>query len=344
MISRQRLQQAAEQGLIPEHAIDPLYRFLQQPETLPDGKACSTEPEPQGEEPLRFIRSFGDVFITVGIVLLNLGIGMMNLKGTEHLIAAGGFLLMAEWLVRVRRLALPGIALLLSILALIAQSFEAFDLTHAEQAGLIAAASALFYARYRMPFSLLPLAASLLTAGFLLADIPWLELPRWFGLAGLMVFAVALWLDSRDPQRCSYLSDSAFWLHLLAAPLMVHGAMIHLLLNSDAEWVQAIGREPLMILFFTLFFLLALLLDRRAMLISTELYVIYAITRLIDGQWNAPQNLVMYIMLALGLFVIFFGAYWYGARRLAWGWLEGTALARYLPPFERQNGATGQPR
>ena len=347
MLSRHQLEQAAEQGLLQPEQIDPLYRFLTAPETLPDGEACDAEPAVEGEEPLRFIRSFGDVFITIGIVLLSLGVGMMDLRGAENLIPAAGLALMAEWLVRVRRLALPGIALLLAMLSFIAQSFDAFALSDVQQAGLIALASALFYARHRMPFSLLPLTAALLVCGLLLMDIPWEQMPRWFGLAGVLVFIVALAFDFRDPLRCSYLSDSAFWLHLLAAPLMVHGAMITLLLEDlgGAQWIDSIGRETLMILFFFGFFLLALLLDRRAMLISTQLYVIYAVTRLIEGQWNSTQNIIMYIVFALGLFVIFFGAYWYRVRRLVWGWVGGTAAGRFLPPFgQSDNRATDRPR
>lgn len=340
MTDRKQLERAAEQGLLRPEQVEPLWHFLQAG-ALPrdeEGEICEFEPAVTSEEPLRFIRSFGDIFITVGIVLVALGLDMMNLQGAENLIPAAGFALLAEWLVRVRRLALPGIALLLAMLTFIAYSFSAFDLSALQQAALIALASGFFYLRHRMPFSLLPLVAAVLACGFLLADVPLQQLPRWFGLAGVLVFALALFFDSRDPMRCSYLSDNAFWLHLLAAPLMVHGAMITLLLNDDAAWIQAFGRENLMIAFFVAFFLLALLLDRRALLISTELYVIYAVTRLLQGQWNAPENIIMYLVFALGLLVIFFGAYWYRARRLVWGWLSRYPVARYLPPFELNDG------
>ena len=336
MIDQSKLQQAAKLGLLQPEQVDPLFRFLQSGETdhIENAETCDFEPSDSTEEPLRFIRSFGDVFITIGIILLSLGLGMMKFQGVASLLPAAGFALLAEWLVRVRRLALPGIALLLAMLAFIADSFDAFGLSNVEQAALIALASGLFYLRHRMPFSLLPLVASLLACAFLLAEIPLEQLPRWFGLAGLLVFALALFFDTRDPQRSSYFSDNAFWLHLLAAPLMVHGAMITLLLNDDAGWIQAVGRENLMLLFFALFFLIAILLDRRALLISTQLYVIYAATQLIEGRWNNTENIVMYLVFALGLFVIFFGAYWYRVRRLVWGWVANYPIARWLPPFE----------
>ncbi len=65
------------------------------------------------EEPLKFIRSFGDVFITLGVVILVIAINMLPLSGYLYLIPVLGFVLVAEWLVRVRRLALPGIAILI---------------------------------------------------------------------------------------------------------------------------------------------------------------------------------------------------------------------------------------
>ena len=291
-------------------------------------------PNLRAEEPLRFIRSFGDISITVGIVLAAAGLARTDWLGIENLIPVAGFALLAEWLVRVRRLALPGIALLLVMLAFIGNSFSAFDLSSLQQAALIALASGLFYLRHRMPFSLLPMVTALVVSGFLLADIPFEQFPRWFGLAGLPVFALALFYDIRDPRRCSYLSDNAFWLYLLAAPLVVHGTMVTLLVENDAAWIQTIGREYLMIAFFVAFFLMALMLDRRALLISSNLYVIYAVTRLIHGEWHAPDNIIMYLVFTLGMMVIFFGAYWYRVRRLVWGWLDRYPLARYLPPFD----------
>ena len=41
-------------------------------------------------------------------------------------------------------------------------------------------------------------------------------------LLGIGVFLFAMWWDASDPVRQTRRSDVAFWLHLLAAPLIVH--------------------------------------------------------------------------------------------------------------------------
>jgi hypothetical protein len=105
------------------------------------------------------------------------------------------------------------------------------------------------------------------------------------------------------------------------------------MLFSDQAWIQAMGKEAIIIAFFSTILLLALLLDRRAMLISTQLYMIYALTQLLQGQLNSTQNILIYILMAVGLFVIFFGTYWYKTRRIVFGFLSGSIISRYVPDF-----------
>jgi len=114
---------------------------------------------------------------------------------------------------------------------------------------------------------------------------------------------------------------------------MVHGAMVSMLF-SDQAWIQAIGKEVIIVTFFSAILLLALLLDRRAMLISTQLYIIYALTQILQGQLDSTQNILIYILMALGLFVIFFGTYWYKTRRLIFGFLSESVISRYIPDLE----------
>ena len=322
MISKVTLQKAAEQNIIEATQVEPLYQFIQQ-------QADSSSNN--REEPLKFIRSFGDVFIALGIILLVIAVNMSELTGYYYLLPAAGFVAVAEWLVRVRRLALPGIAILLAILFFVNKAIE-LDQANAAvlRLGLLSLTSLLFYLRYRMPFSLLPLAASLVAMVINQIGFDVIEYPIIFVGLGLVVFVVAMWFDSQDTNRQSHLSDSAFWLHLLAAPLIVHGAMVSMLIN-DQGWLQSINKELLIVLFFSGFFLIALLIDRRAMLISTQLYVIYALTQLLQDQLDSSQNIMIYILMALGLFVIFFGTYWYKTRRLVFGFLADSLISRYIP-------------
>jgi len=328
---KHKLQQAADQGIIHPEQVEPLFLFL--------NTSAVPSAELNAEEPLKFIRSFGDVFITLGVVLLVIAINMLALDGYTYLIPVAGFVIMAEWLVRVRRLALPGIGILLAILYFVNKAIH-FDHEHATTLGIatLCVTSLLFYLRYRMPFSLLPLATGIVTIVVIQIGIDVMENPIIFVALGLVVFAIAMVFDALDPSRVTHLSDSAFWLHLLAAPLIVHGAMVSML-TSDLTWIQSMNKEILMIIFFSGFFLLALLVDRRALLISTQLYAIYALTQLLQEQLSSSQNIVMYVMIGLGLFVIFFGTYWYLARRLIWGFLAGSRVSRFLPDFSlRERG------
>jgi hypothetical protein len=327
MISRQQLQQAVEQQILQPEQLEPLYQFLQHRE-------LSTATEDPREEPLRFIRSFGDVFITLGILLLVFAINMAQLSGYQYLIPVAGLVLISEWLVRVRKLALPGIALLLAILFFINKAI-AFDHLHATTLGLaiLSFSSLIYYLRYRMPFSLLPFAAGLVAMVIIQSGLKVLENPIIFAGLGLAVFVLAMVFDMLDTRRVSQLSDSAFWLHLLAAPLIVHGTMFSII-TSQHEWIQSINLETIILLLFAIFFLLALLIDRRAMLISTQLYILYAATQLLQQQFGNTQNIVMYLLLGLGFFVIFFGSYWYLARRLLFGFLAGSAISRLVPDLK----------
>lgn len=323
MISKSLLYKAVDQNLLTENQVDPLYQFIRQ-QDLPDIVS-------EQEEPLKFIRSFGDAFISIGIVLLVLAINMAELSGYLYFIPVAGFVLISEWLVRVRKLALPGIAILMAILFFVNKAID-FNHQQATTFGLaiLSFTCLLYYLRYKMPFSLLPLTAGLISIVVIQAGWDVFKTPIIFSVIGLFIFIVAMIFDMSDTSRVSHLSDSAFWLHLLAAPLMVHGTLFTML-TSDQQWIQSINAEIIIVSFFVLFLLLALLIDRRAMLISTQIYVIYAVTQLLQNQISGTQNVLMLVLMGLGLFVLFFGTYWYLARRFIFGFLSGTVINRYVP-------------
>ena len=329
MISKSTLQKAAEKNIINKDQIEPLYQFIK--------NENSTDTNLNTEEPLKFIRSFGDVFIALGIILLVISINMTSLNGLYYLIPAVCFIFIAEWLVRKRRLALPGIVILLAILFFINKAFS-FDNDNATTLGLgiISLSSLLFYIRYKMPFSLLPLAASLIAITIIQIGLDVLNNPLIFVALGLSTFIIAMWFDSRDTRRESHLSDNAFWLHLLAAPLIVHGAMLSLI-TSDNQLTHSFSNDALMLLFFSGFFLIALFVDRRAMLVSTQLYAVYALTQLLQSDIIDSQNIMIYVLMALGLFVIFFGTYWYKTRRIIFGFLNSSKISQYVPNMETRD-------
>jgi len=329
MITKRNLEKAAEKNIIQPEQIEPLYQFLheQSADSVSDNR----------EEPLRFIRSFGDVFITVGVIFLMISINLTSVSGMYYFIPAAAFVLLAEWLVHVRRLALPGMAILLSILFFVFKAITSENETSTLLGfAIIAVTSLLFYFRYKMPFSHLPLAASLVAMFIIMLDVNALKNPIVFAVFGIVIFVVAMWFDSRDTERVSHLSDSAFWLHLLASPLLVHGLMLSML-TSEQAWLSVLNKEVMILSFFAVFFLTALFVDRRAMLISTQLYMIYAVTQILRDSSANTEDIVIFVLIALGMFVIYFGAYWYKSRRFIFGFLAGKAITRYVPDLNIQD-------
>ena len=333
MISKSTLEKAAQRHIITADQVDPLYNFIcNEP---PDAVDSSPLAADNREEPLKFIRSFGDVFITLGIVLLVLAINMTAVRDYYYLIPMVAFIGIAEWLVRVRRLALPGIAILLAILYF-AHKTVTSGLQDTSLVGfaVVSICSLLFYLRYKMPFSLLPLAAGLVAMAVVQIGLDVVLNPEILIVFGLIIFAVAFWFDTRDTQRISHLSDNAFWLYLLASPLIVHGVMVSMLLSNQPIF-DSLNKELLIIIFFSFFFLVSLLIDRRAILISTQIYVIYALTKLLQNNLNDPQNVLIYVFIGLGLFVIYFGTYWYKTRRFIFRFLQDSAISRYIPSLDK---------
>lgn len=330
MITKDSLEKAVERKIIQADQVEPLYEFLHQ---QPVDKVSDSR-----EEPLRFIRSFGDIFITVGIIFLVISINISSISGLSYLVPAAGMVLLAEWLVRIRRLALPGMAILLSLLYFIFKAITyGSDTSLIPGLSIVAVTSLLFYLRYKMPFSHLPLAASLVAIFIISIDVKAFENPIVFAISGLVVFATAMWFDSKDTERVSHLSDSAFWLHLLASPLIVHGLMISVL-SSEQAWLNILNKEIMILCFFAVFFSIALFVDRRAMLISTQLYMIYAITQIIRNSSANVSEILVFVFIGLGLFVIYFGAYWYKSRRFIFGFLSGKPITRYVPDLNIQDG------
>ncbi len=320
MLTKQLLNKAADKGIINSQQVNALLAFIK-------------EEAEGGEEQLRFVRGFGDVFITLGVILVAMSFNLIGITGYYYLLPIAVFVISAEWLVRVKRLSLPGIALLICIIYFVNQFFT---ITGQEKSlinlSIIAATSFGFYLRYKMPFSLLPLAVSIIAMLVYATGTDIMQHPFILSIYGVLLFSTAMWFDARDTKRQSYLSDSAFWLHLIAAPLISHGIMVTLLLAEHGSMLSNIS-DFIIVGFFLTFFLTALFIDRRALLISSTAYAIYAVTQIAKGQFADVQSLIAFIFMAFGIFVVLFGTYWYKARTLIFGWLAGSKIARYVPGF-----------
>ncbi len=343
MISDAVLEQGVVRGILTNEQVKSL-------RTLARDMAAVAAPEPEDDEKLRFVTGFSDIFVTLGLGLFLGALGyfasLSNPLATWSVLAVASWLL-AEFFTRRRRMALPSIALL----ALFAVSvFETagllltwFSMGVLETTGsligwglgegrrwiIVAAAlitagmSVLHYLRFRVPITIAAGAAALVVAliGLLFAVFP--DAPKGtialaiFG-AGCGVFALAMRFDLSDPERVTRRNDIAFWLHLLAAPLIVHPVISQFV---SGELMSQLWTAITVLAIFVLLGAVAVVIDRRAMLVSGLAYAGYAFSSLIK-QVGFTDQTVPATVLILGAFVLLLSAGWRPVR---------SALLRLLP-------------
>ena len=142
-------------------------------------------------------------------------------------------------------------------------------------------------------------------------------------LLGVATFLFAMWWDASDRKRETRRSDVAFWLHLLAAPLIVHPVFWLLgLTEGAASTLDAFA----VILLYVLIGLVALAIDRRALLVSALAYVLYALNMLFR-EYGAVELSVALTALVIGSALLLLSAFWTNARR---------AVVRPLPEGLRE--------
>lgn len=326
------------------------------------------------EESFRLITGFNDIFVTIAAMLLLVAIGWIgfsiagphgDLSGAEaqgpigHGIALAGLLVaaaswaLAEYFTRTRRMALPSIVLLASFVGAVGACIFGLGIPMIPQdhgdriaagilsvAGVLTAGAAyLHWRRFHVPITIAALTGALVTtlvtallwsAPAVKDQILWVVL-----LAGVGVFSFAMWWDMSDRLRQTRRSDVAFWLHLSAAPMIAH-PVFHLLGVMDNE-VTA-GSGLLVILLYVLFGILALAVDRRALLVSSLAYVLYALAGLFK-QAGAVSLHVALTALVIGSALLLLSAFWHNVRRMVVNGLPAD-LRDKLPVLDRPLAVT----
>lgn len=240
---------------------------------------------------------------------------------------------LAEFFTRKRRMALPSIILLIAfvgavMVALVSTSLaisgniddqpRLFATLLAGSGLLTTGAAYLHWKRFQVPITVAAGAAALaLTAIALIgavlgaALVPDLILVLVF-LAGLAIFAVAMRWDISDRTRETRRSDVAFWLHLAAAPMIAH-PVFSLLGVTDGNSI-GIGSAIGVLVVYVLFGLVALAIDRRALLVSALAYVLAALTFLFD-RFGAVELNVALTALVIGSALLSLSAFWTPIRQ-----------------------------
>ena len=277
--------------------------------------------QPSGdEEHFRLVTGFNDIFVVIACALLLLSVGWIGnsfapLVGAVAVaIAAWG---LAEFFVRKRRMALPAICLLL---AFVASSYYAGALLLPDGKGatiigpLLAALGAwVHWRRFHVPITiaagLIPVVILVTTLGAGLLGGPEFLLPIML-LAGIAVFVLAMRWDAQDRARQTRSSDVAFWLHLLAAPLIVRPVFSAInTLGDDADIVRVLAVGAL----YGLIALVSLAIDRRALMVSALAYVLYAFSALLEDSGVVSLSFAI-TALVIGSALLMLSAFWHPSR------------------------------
>lgn len=283
------------------------------------------------EDNMRFFRSFSDVFIGIGIGLFALGLSFLSALfggGVYYLISAAVMALLAAYFGRKKRQHFPTLITALAFLYF----------THKGVGGLIAGGSGVisalitiaamvgYYAFVRLPFCIALIAISVIYLVFTLAGTlapdavagnrSWL-----FVACGLATLVVAIIYDMKDTQRRTRFADNAFWLHLTAAPLIVHGLAFRAAI-AKTEMVMGVlpvpdvGRGDAVALLgiVAAIGVLGLALNRRALLVSSLGYAIFAVLFLLSGSGIGFGVSLAFALVILGVAVMMLGVGWHPVR------------------------------
>ena len=295
------------------------------------------------EEHFRLVNSFNDIFVTIAGMLVLIAVGWIAGTMERHLtgaaVAATAWGL-AEFFTRRRRMALPSILFLLAFTGGVFAALMPTDHILSGKFGMgvaVAAAVAagftwLHWRRFRVPITVAAGAAALIgmVAGLLIAISP--ELLQWMNailfIAGIAVFVFAMYWDVSDPLRQTRRADVAFWLHLLAAPLIVHPVFtLFGLLGKEVE----VGGAVVVMLLYVVMAIIALIIDRRALMVSALVYVLAAISAVLEKFGAVGVNVALTALL-IGSALLMLSAFWHASRAVLVRRLPATWQGR-LPPL-----------
>ena len=137
-------------------------------------------------------------------------------------------------------------------------------------------------------------------------------------ICGLAVFAYAMKWDLTDPARKTQNADIAFWLHLLAAPLIAH-PLFYWMGVTEGHAISTLTALGVLAIYLV-FGVVALAVDRRALLVSALAYVLIALGQLFRS-YGAVQLNVALTALVIGSALLVLSAFWAPIRRAVVAWL-----------------------
>ncbi|MEO8454704.1 MAG: hypothetical protein ABI454_06060 [Sphingomicrobium sp.] len=368
MYSQQDLDDAVASGVISAEAADALRGHIERQHSMPIAD----------EEQFRLITGFNDIFVSIAAAILLFAVGwigqwigqsaglIIDADGPSPLaplaVAATAWPL-AMFFTGKRRMALPSILLLLAFVGgvfatagmalILGVGPDTFD-NNPTLGGILAAISGaaaagaawLHWRQFRVPITIAAGAGSVaaIAVGLLIATLGRNAenaknlILGFVLLLGIGMFLFAMWWDGSDRSRLTRRSDVAFWLHLLAAPMIVHPVFTLLGLTTGHANV---GEGLAVVALYVVLGITALAVDRRALLVSALAYVLYALQALFR-EFGAVELNVALTALVIGSALLLLSAFWHQARAAIVRPLPESLRDR-LPVLDRTAVAVTQP-
>ena len=315
MYSDEDLNLAVAKGIFTDSSVDQFRHLLSTERNSPA----------VDEENFKLIGGFNDIFVVIACLLLlfsSLWVVEFTTQSTSV-----GFLVfsvlawgLSEIFVNQRKMALPAIVLLVSfiggVFCFAHELFTSEDaVITAIAAGTSFIAAGVHWWRFKVPITiavatgaLIGLIVSVLLSVFPLAQM-WLMLVLF--ICGLVAFTFAMYWDSTDTKRITHHSDVAFWLHLLSAPLIIHPIFSSLGILEGTE--SLLGLALVMCLYIVMSSI-SIVIDRRAFMVSSLVYVIYAISSIIENFGGVGDSFAI-TGVFMGAALLLLSAYWQPLRR-----------------------------
>lgn len=314
MYSEEDLDLAVKQGVFTATSVEEFRELV----------ASSKQTSVVDEENFRLVGGFNDIFIVIACALLlfsSLWVVSPINESLGYLVFAALSWGLSEVFVKRRKMALPAIVLLLTFVGG-AFSFAGSLLAADSSYGVIfstALATLAAYLHWRRFYVPITIAVGTGTGLALLGSTVMSVFPASADLfmvttflCGCIAFVLAMYWDAGDTSRTTRKSDVAFWLHLLSAPLIIHPIFFNL---GVLEGNESLSNMLLIVLLYLLMTLVSISIDRRAFMVSSLIYVIYALVSLFEHYGGVGYSFAV-TGIVLGASLLLLSFYWHTVRAI----------------------------
>lgn len=314
MYSDEDLDLAVKKGVFTATSVDEFRELV----------ASSKETSVVDEENFRLVGGFNDIFIVIACALLlfsSLWVVSPINESLGYLVFAALSWALSEVFVKRRKMALPAIVLLLTFVGG-AFSFAGSLLAADSSYGVIfstALATLAAYLHWRRFYVPITIAVGTGTGLALLGSTVMSVFPASADLfmvttflCGCIAFVLAMYWDAGDTSRRTRKSDVAFWLHLLSAPLIIHPIFSNL---GVLEGNESLSNMLLIVLLYLLMTLVSISIDRRAFMVSSLMYVIYALVSLFEHYGGVGYSFAV-TGIVMGASLLLLSFYWHTVRAI----------------------------